>query len=213
MGNAVIAGLRNQLLARETQLAQIGGNLGKSHPQYLSMESEIASLRKQLDAETRRITTSFSTSRSVGKDRESDLRAAIAAQKKQLLELRSERDQLAVLQRDVDAAQSAYDGVTKRFNQTSLESQITQANVSVLNPAIEPLLPSSPNVPRNMAMAVIAGILLGCGAAFLLELLDRRIRSAEDLAEMLQLPVLAVIEHPRQRRLAFWRRPALPAPR
>ena len=64
-----------------------------------------------------------------------------------------------------------------------------------------------------MAISVLLGVLLGCGAAWLIELLDRRIRSAEDLAEMLQLPVLAVIERPRQPRFAFWRRALLPAPR
>jgi len=213
MGNSVIVGLRTDIGRQEAKLQEIAGNLGKNHPQYLRMESEIASLRKQLDAETLHVTSSFSTSRSVGKARESDLTAAIAAQKKKLLELRSERDQLAVLQRDVDAAQSGYESVSRRYIQTNLESQVTQANVSVLSPAIEPLEPSSPNIPRNMLMALLAGVLLGCGAAWLIELLDRRIRSAEDLAEMLQLPVLAVIERPRQPRLAFWRRALLPAPR
>lgn len=213
MGNSVIVGLRSEIGRQEAKLQEIAGNLGKNHPQYQRMESEIASLKKQLDTETRHVTSGFSTSRLVGKDRESDLKAAIAAQKKKLLELRSERDQLAVLQRDVDAAQSGYEGVTKRYIQTNLESQVTQTNVSVLNPAIEPLEPSSPNIPRNMLIALLAGVLLGCGAAWLIELLDRRIRSAEDLAEMLQLPVLAVIERPRQPRFAFWRRALLPAPK
>ncbi len=137
-------------------------------------------------------------------------RRAIAAQKKKILQLRSERDQLAVLQRDVDAAQSAYDAVTRRFNQTSLESQLTQTNVSVLNPAVEPSAPSSPNFKKNMALTVLLGLMLSGGVAFLLELINRRVRSADDLAQMLQLPVLAIIEGPRKRsRLLFWRRPPL----
>jgi len=213
MGNTLIISLKSELLKQEAKLEEIAGNLGKNHPQYLRMESEVAAIRKQLEAETRRVTSGFSTSRSVSNYRESELKAAIAAQKKKLLELKSVRDQLAVLQRDVDAAQGAYENVSKRFIQTSLESQVTQTNVSVLNPAIEPLEPSSPNIPRNMLMAVIAGILLGSGAAFLLEMLDRRIRSADDLVDMLQLPVLAVIEQPRQPRLAFWRRAQLTAAR
>jgi len=214
MGNSLIMNLKSEILKQEAKLEEIAGNLGKNHPQYLRMESEVAAIKKQLEAETRRVTSSFSTSKSVSQYRESELKAAITAQKKKLLELRGERDQLAVLQRDVDAARGAYESVSKRYIQTNLESQVTQTNVSVLNPAIEPLEPSSPNIPRNMLMATLAGILLGGAAAFLLELLDRRIRSVEDLAEMLQLPVLAVVEQPRQpRRLAFWRRPALPAPR
>jgi len=125
--------------------------------------------------------------------------------------MKNVRDQLAVLQRDVDAAQAAYDGVTRRYNQTNLESQVTQTNVSVLNAAVEPLEPTSPNIPKNLGATAALAVLLGIGAAYLLELIDRRVRSVENLEDMLQLPVLGVVEKPpKQRRFVFMRpRPAL----
>jgi len=56
-------------------------------------------------------------------------------------------------------------------------------------------------------MAIGLGIVLGAAAAYGLEMLDRRVRSADDLAEMMQLPVLGVIGPAgRRNRLAFWRR-------
>lgn len=195
--NPLIQGLKTDIARQEAKLREAAENLGQNHPQYQRMEVEIAALKNQLAVEKLYITNSFAASKSVALDKESQIKAAIAAQKKKLLELKSGRDQLAVLQRDVDAAQNAYDGVIKRYNQTSLESQVTQTNVSVLNPAVEPPEPASPNIRKNMAASVLLGLLLGGGAAFLLELLDRRIRSAGDLAEMLQVPVLAVLERPR----------------
>ena len=213
MQNSLVAALRSDIGRKEAALQDAALNLGKNHPQYQRMASEIDSLKKQLVVETRHVATSFTTLKAANREVESELRAAIAAQKKKVLALKDERDQLAVLQRDVIAAQSAYDSVTRRYNQTSLESQITQTNVSVLNSAIAPLEPSSPNIPKILAMAVFFGFLLGGSAAFLLELIDRRVRSAEDLAEMLQLPVLVVIEPPRRPLLAFWRPKILTAPR
>lgn len=207
MQNSVIQTLRSDIAKLESKLQEAAGNLGKNHPQYQRMEAEIAGLKKQLELQTQHVTKSFATSRNVGKDRESELKAAIAAQKKRLLELKTGRDQLAVFQRDVDAAQSANDAVTKRYNQTSLESQVTQTNVAVLSPADVPTEPSFPIPLKVMAISGIVGVLLGGGIAFLLELLDRRVRSIVDLAEMLQLPVLAVIERPRlkqQGRLVTW---------
>ena len=210
MQSSVVQTLRSDIARQEAKLQETVANLGKAHPQYQRMEAEIAALKNQLEAESKSVARGFGAAGNVGKAREASLQAAIAAQKAKILQLRSERDQLAVLQRDVDAAQAAYEGVTRRYNQTSLESQLTQTNVSVLNPAVEPTEPSSPNFKKNMAITVLLGMLLGGGAAFLLELLDRRVRSAEDLAEMLQLPVLAVIERPRKPvRLLFWRRPPL----
>ena len=61
-----------------------------------------------------------------------------------------------------------------------------------------------------LGISLFLGIVLGVGAALGLEMLDRRIRSADDLAEMLQLPVLSVIQgRGRIRSVA----PALPRPR
>ena len=217
--NSLIQQLKADIARQEAKLQEFAGNIGRNHPQYKRMESEIAALKQKLEAETRHITSGFATSRTVGRDKESELRAAIEAQKKKLLALKRARDELAVLMRDVDAAQKAYDAVAQRFNQTNLESQFTQTNASVLTPAKEPLEPSSPKILRNALFALIVGTVLGVGAALMLESLDRRIRSADDLAEMLPLPVLGVIPKAVARqgwglaRLAVWRgEAALPPP-
>ena len=207
MQNPLIASLKTEIARQEAKLQEIALNLGKNHPQYQRMESEIAALKQQVDAETRHITRSFATSRTIGKDTETELRAAIEVQRKKVLELRSMRDQLAVLQRDVDAAQSAYDAVTKRLNQTTLESQVTQANVSVLTPASEPIEPLTSKLFRNPWITILLGALAGIGVAFMLEMLDKRVRSVHDLTEMLQVPVLGVVGNSRSRgRLTFARR-------
>jgi succinoglycan biosynthesis transport protein ExoP len=205
--SAVVQGLRSDVARLEAKLQEVGSNLGKNHPQYQRMEAEINALRQQLSAESKTIAVSITAGGTAGKFREATLLTAISDQKKKILQLRTERDRLAVLQRDVDAAQASYDGVTRRFNQTNLESQLTQTNVSVLNPAVEPTEPSSPNFKKNIAMTLMLGFLLSGGGAFLLEMLDRRVRSSDDLESMLQLPVLAVIERPRKpSRLMFFRR-------
>jgi chain length determinant protein EpsF len=213
MSNAVVQTLRTQIAQLEAKLSEAATNLGTKHPQYLRMESELAELKNRLAAETSHVASGYSTSTAVGRNREAELRAAIEAQRKKVLDMKTERDQLAVLMRDVETAKRAYEAVTTRFTQTSLESQATRTNVSVLTPAVEPLEPSFPKPLRTMLLlAVAAGLLLAGAAVAGLEMLDRRVRSPQDLAEMLQLPVLAVIEaRPRFGRL-WMSRPAAALP-
>src|SRR5882762_6627197 len=209
--NPLIHTLKTDIARQEAKLQEVAGNLGKNHPQYQRMESELASLKQRLDAETRIITSGFGTANAVGKDKEAELAAAIAAQKKKLLEMRQARDQLATLQRDVDNAQKAYEGVSQRLTQSRLESRFTQSNVSVLTLASEPVEPSFPKLLLNTLAAILLGTFGGVAAALGLEVLDRRIRLAQDVAEMLQLPMLGVI--PRRKppgRLAFLRRKPVP---
>ncbi len=191
--NPLIINLKSQLALQEAKLRELDGDLGRNHPQYQSMESEIASLKQKLQAETRHIVSGFATMSAVGRDKESQLTSAIEAQKRKLLQFKRERDELAVLMREVDAAQKAYDAVAQRFNQSSLESQSTPSNIAVLAPATEPVEPSFPKVLLNTLVSIFLGTLLGVGAAFVLEMLDQRIRSAADLSAMLGLSVVGVI--------------------
>jgi uncharacterized protein involved in exopolysaccharide biosynthesis len=196
--NPLIHTLKADVARQEAKLQEVAGNLGKNHPQYQRMESELASLKQRLEAETRLITSGFGTATAVSKDKEAELTAAIAAQKRKLLAMRQARDELATLQRDLDNAQKAYEGISQRLTQSMLESQFTQSNVSMLTLASEPAEPSFPNLLLNTVAAILLGTLCGVGAAFMLEILDRRIRSAQDVSEMLQLPMLGVI--PRRKR-------------
>jgi len=195
--NPLITTLKGDVARQEARLQELAGNLGRNHPQYRRMEAELASLRNRLEAETRVIASGFGTSAAASKDKEAELAAAIAAQKKKVLGIRQAREELAALQRDLDIAQKAYEGVTQRLIQSRLESQVVQSNVSILAPAREPTEPSFPNLLLNIVAGIVLGTFGALGAALVLELIDRRVRSAHDVAEMLQMPVLG--EVPRRR--------------
>lgn len=204
MQNPLINGLKADIARLEAKLKESNVNLGKNHPQTIRTESELASLKEKLATETRTVSTSLSTSYTVGKEKEKELAEAIETHKARLLELTKQRDDIAVLKRDVEAAQRNFDGVAARAAQTRLESLSVQTNAVVLNPAEAPIDPSKPKVLLNVLVSIFLGTLLGVGAALMLELGNRRVRSAQDLADTLGLPVLATIssaegEMPRRR--------------
>ena len=53
--------------------------------------------------------------------------------------------------------------------------------------------PISPNPPRNIALGLVSGLLLGLGAALLAERLDPVFHSSEELKESVNLPILGLI--------------------
>jgi chain length determinant protein EpsF len=194
MQNTVIQGLRADILRLEAKLHDAGANLGANHPQYRAMQAELAELKARLEAETRHVVRSVSAARSVSGDKEREVKAALEAQRKKLLAMRAERDQLAVLERDVEAAKQAYETAERRFTQANLESQATQSNVFVIRPAIEPLEPSFPKVGLYILASILFGALLGAGTAHTLETLDRRVRCVDDVAALVRMRVLSVVE-------------------
>lgn len=205
--NPLINQLKADIARMESRLKELSGNLGENHPQYLRAAAELAELKARQRAETARITSAIGTAGRVSEAKEAEIRAAIAAQKKKVLELKKQRDEISVLMREVDTAQRAFDAVGQRMTQSKLEAQSIQTNISILTPAGEPLLPSKPKVLLNMLVSIFLGTLLGVGAALALELADRRVRSADDLATLLELPVLGQIDRRQgraSRRWHFW---------
>lgn len=193
MQSPLVNGLRADIARLEAKLTEGNINLGKNHPQTLRAEAELVSLKTQLAAVTQKITNSIETTYQVSKQREQQLQSALATQKGRVLVLNKQRDELNVLRRDIESAQRAFEVVSQRASQTNIESQTNQTNIAVLNAASPPPDPSKPRVLLNILVSIFLGTLLGVGLALMQELANRRVRSAQDLADALGLPVLGAI--------------------
>ncbi len=193
MQSGLVNGLKVDIARLEARLTESSINLGKNHPQTQRTEAELATLKSQLEAETRMITTSIDTTYQVGKQREQQLRSALAAQKERVLVLNKQRDEINVLRRDIESAQRTFEILSQRASQSNVESQANQTNITVLNSAVKPSTASKPRVLLNVLISIFLGSLLGIGLALVLELANRRVRSAQDLLEALEIPVLGSI--------------------
>jgi len=199
LNNSLVSSLKADLARNEARMQELGARLGDRHPAVLELKANIADTKEKLDQEIRRITGSLGVNNSVNRQREAEVRAALNAQRDKVLKLKAARDELAVLQKDVEGAQRAYDAVTARLTQSSLESQSTQSNISVLTTATPPIQHSSPRLALNLVLAGIVGLLLALAAAVGAEQFDRRLRCQEDIGAVLGLPVLGVMLKPGNR--------------
>ncbi len=66
-------------------------------------------------------------------------------------------------------------------------------SVKIVSPATIPIDPSSPNILLNSIIGAMLGFVIAAGIAILLEILDTRIKSEEDLASHFTIPILGAI--------------------
>jgi polysaccharide biosynthesis transport protein len=192
--NPLIQGIKADITKSESNLAEMRTKLGKNHPQVLQLVAQIGGMRAQLQQEIGRIYGGAAVAQKTGTAREDELKTRIEKQKQVILKLKSQRDELAVLVNDVETARHAYEAVGQRMIQSNLEGQTEQTNVLVLSPAKPPNKPSRPKVLLNLLVSIFLGTMLATGAALVRELIDRRIRSADDITAALAIPVLAVLD-------------------
>lgn len=193
MQSPLVNSLKADIARLEAKLTESNVNLGSNHPQTQRTLAELATLRSELESETRKVTSAIETTYQVSKQRETQLKSAVAAQKARVLMLNKQRDELNVLKRDIETAQRAFELISQRASQTGIESRTDQTNISVLTPAVVPSMPSKPRLVLNVLVSIFLGLLFGVGLALVLELANRRVRSVDDLADALGLPVLGTI--------------------
>ncbi|UJP00188.1 MAG: chain length determinant protein EpsF [Nitrosomonas sp.] len=194
--NAMISNLKLNLSQAESRFSEVSQKLGHNHPSYTGAKAEMEKLRAELNKHIRTTTDS-----AVSQERE--IRAALEEQKAKVLALNQARNELYLHFKEVEGAQQAYNNAMQRLNQTSLEGQANLSSVSILDTAKIPDKADSPKLLLNIVLSVILGTLLGLGMGLLAEMIDRRVRSPEDLVDVLHVPVLGVIKKgiPKQKRL------------
>jgi capsular exopolysaccharide synthesis family protein len=68
-------------------------------------------------------------------------------------------------------------------------------NVKILDKAVTPTSPIKPNKMMNIAIAGVLGLMLSVGLVFLIEFLDKTIKTPEDIERYLNLSIIGAIPH------------------
>ncbi len=189
-----VEALKSQLNALDDTLVQANQKLGTSHPTYIALTERRKIIVEQLARET-------AAARSGAGDGPSAVSAAttarlesdFAAQKEKVLALHSKLDELAQLQREVDLRKSQYERAAERTANLKLEADVSETGLVPLGDAFVSGTPTFPNKPLILGLGAIAGLGLGIAFAIVTELISRRIRGPEDLAQAAGAAVMAVI--------------------
>lgn len=193
INNPVVQGLKSQVAQGEGKLAELAGRVGANHPEFLRLQAEVNTYKVKLATELSTASRGVGATAGAARQRYNELSAAFEKQKANVLGLKQQREEASLLARDLENSQRIYDSALQRYGQSRMEAQSTQTDIAVLNPAVAPTQASKPRVMFNVLLSVFFGTLLGVGLGFLIELLDRRVRSGQDIAMALDIPVLAEV--------------------
>jgi len=160
----------------------------------VQQKAQVDALRARVASESSKVTGGARNATAASAAREAALKRDLERQRQRVIELRDARAGAATLVRDVDTAQKAYEAALQRYLVNKVESGASQTNVTVLNAAAEPTRAARPKAVLNIALGILVGLMLGLGAVFLLELVDRRVRSTADLEGALEVPLLGSLQ-------------------
>ena len=154
--------------------------------QILALQAQIADSRKSLEE---RLKADYE--RAV-RD-EASLKAALERAKGEAVQQNQAFIQISILQQKVATAKDLYTNFLHKMSQAKIESAEQHNNLRLVDPARVPASPIGPNRPRTIIIGLLVSLLSGAMLALLLEYLDNRVKTVEDVARYAQLPALSVI--------------------
>jgi capsular polysaccharide biosynthesis protein len=154
------------------------------NPVYVSLSQDLGKMKAELSAKQAEIEGLENTIiiNSIALD---NLQAELAGK-------RLEQDRL---QSQVDRLKETFGTLAQKTTETQISKSINlgDTTVTIMSEASIPTSPIKPNKKLNMAIAMVLGLMVFTGLAFLLEYLDNTIKTPDDVAAHLDLPVLGVI--------------------
>lgn len=169
------------------------GGKGKNHPDVMAAQSKVDTSRDALLAEVRNIQGALAGDLAIVGRQESGVSGLFQTAKKQALELNLLEIEYNRLRRQKENTEKLYSLLSERSKESELTRQLRVNNVSVIDYPTVPKGPVKPNVPMNLAMGAVFGLVLGIGAAYGRALLDRTMKTPDDVETGLGATFLGLI--------------------
>jgi polysaccharide biosynthesis transport protein len=188
-----IVRLRSQEEDLHRQLAQVSVHFQPTYPKVEEIKQQLDAVDGDLNAEITRLAAKYKQDYMAALGREKLLRASLESQKSEENRLNESAIEYSLLKRDVDSNRQLYEGLLQKLKEAGVMTGLRSSNVRIVDPASAPTSPSSPNIPRNLAMSLMMGLAGGLALAFVLESRDDSVHSLEQVRMITALPSLAVI--------------------
>jgi polysaccharide chain length determinant protein (PEP-CTERM system associated) len=198
----------------KTQLTSLEERYKQKHPDVIRLKRRISDLESKQKRD-------FEGSQKASEDRDmtraemnllgklrkieleiANLKTELARQRSRMEWYQTQVDNIPKRETELISLNRDYGNIRETYN--SLLSRKLEAEIAVnlerkqkgeqfriLDSAKTPIRPFKPDIQRIFLMSVAIGFALGCGLAYLREIMDTSFRRPEDIEELLQIPVLA----------------------
>ena len=179
--------LKSQLISTSTDLARAEADVGARNAKVVALNAIRQAVRQQIDAETIQIRHRLGDRLTNYKQQITFLEKQLKTQTALVIQQQAKIDQMNNLARGVDIDREQLNLALRTASTARLQSQVSFSNLSLLDTATPPETPAFPKKRLIMAAAFGGGVFLGMIFALLAEIVDRRVRTVDDLAHALRI--------------------------
>jgi len=189
--------LLTDLLQQETMLSRKVAELttfyGPGYPQLIQAGAELTALRSRIRQESTRIQAELRAQAAASQARTAAVAAAISGLRNRSFGDGQAAVPLRALERNVGAVNAQYSALLNELNAKLGAPADNNPDISRVSRAPMPDAPAYPMPKRVLAIALLAALAIGILLAFIIDTMDTKLRTGEQVRRLLGIPTLAMV--------------------
>jgi len=191
------ANLEKELTAIRLQLEEIPVTGGMAYSKITFLQDRETQIQTKI-AELERdfVLSQISLAKTLSEEahaREKQLTDMYEKEFAKVQNLSGQEAEYAFIVSECEMIESLCDSLLKQINALDLNARFEGLNIHVLEKAIPATDPSSPEAIRVMVIGLVLGLMVGAGLAFIRDWRNQAVRSADEIAAILGVPVLGAV--------------------
>jgi len=189
----VVTKLRSQFLELANREVEWAGRYGETHLAVVNLRTQMRQIRTSLRDELKRVAETYRSEYEIAKRHEESLRADLVRVRSEVETANQARVTLSELESSAQSYRSLYDNFLQRYMESVQQQTFPITEAKLITKATPPKDKDFRKTVVAAAAVPAGGLALGIALAFLLELMDRTIRSGRQAETVLQTNCVALI--------------------
>ena len=189
----LLATLQAELVKTEVERKRLSQVYKHKHPEMVKVDAKLQELRRRIAGRFEQVLENLKSERAALLNKEKAIKEALSGYEAEALAMNRKGARYSQLEQELRSDQELVNLLRARIREMDLEKSAPRPVVRLVEAAELPKEPVKPNTALNLLLGVVLGGLLGVGAGFLAEYLDRTIRGLDDVERHLGVDVLSEV--------------------
>jgi succinoglycan biosynthesis transport protein ExoP len=194
--NSLIQGLKTSYTQTKNEYDERIKVFKPDYPEIVKLKARLDSMKSELESEIRKAVDASEADFRAAQKKEGSLQSMLETQRTEVSKTDSNAILYNSLRIEVDNMRNLLSSLTAKQNETLVSARLgglRTSNIKIIDRALVPGGPFTPNTRRNLLMALLVGLIGGLGLVFFAEYMDNTVKGPEEAEKLTGLPSLGII--------------------